>query len=289
MSEERTLTFSQREGYEAVPGPLRLEELPATARTSLWNVLYAHLDNNTKLVGKYIVIDGVWATILRDVHAWHHHMPLDEWSTLQASVSGRLRDFIEQALFSRVFDLFEYIMRHERCPSAFVVEVSRAFGSCHLAYVIDVGPPVTILPAATPEEGAELVRNLDDLGKAGLDGCTGHLRKASQCINSGDWAGGVRESIHAVESVAKQVAPKSSKTLGATLNSLENQGVRLHPALKKGLSNLYGYTSDEEGIRHALLDNAEANVTIDEALFMLGACASFASYLWRKHQAAAPP
>ncbi len=48
-----------------------------------------------------------------------------------------------------------------------------------------------------------------------------------------------------------------------------------------------GYTSDEQGFRHLLLNKAEDNVTIDEAVFMLGACASFASYLWRKHQAAA--
>ena len=50
-----------------------------------------------------------------------------------------------------------------------------------------------------------------------------------------------------------------------------------------------GYTSDEQGFRHLLLNKAEDNVTIDEAVFMLGACASFASYLWRKHQAATAP
>ena len=29
----------------------------------------------------------------------------------------------------------------------------------------------------------------------------------------------------------------------------------LHPALRQAFNNLYGYTSDEEGIRHPLLDN----------------------------------
>ena len=48
---------------------------------------------------------------------------------------------------------------------------------------------------------------------------------------------------------------------------------------------LYGYTSDERGLRHPLLEREEANVGMDEAVFMLGACASFASYLWRKHAA----
>ena len=45
-----------------------------------------------------------------------------------------------------------------------------------------------------------------------------------------------------------------------------------------------GYTSDEQGIRHALLEQGSANVGLEEALFMFGACASFAAYLTEKHR-----
>ena len=163
-----------------------------------------------------------------------------------------------------------------------------AFTSCQLAYVIDAAPPAAILQAATPEEGERLTENLSQLREAGLSASTTHLRRASGRIHDRDWAGSVRESIHAVESVARQIDPKASKDLGAALASLERQGA-LHPAFKQAIGKLYGYTSDEQGIRHALLDKAAANVTIDEAVFMLGACASFASYLWRKHKAADAP
>ena len=54
---------------------------------------------------------------------------------------------------------------------------------------------------------------------------------------------------------------------------------------KRAIISLYGYTSDEKGIRHALLNDDEARVDRDDAVFMLGACAAFASYLWRKHSA----
>ena len=47
-----------------------------------------------------------------------------------------------------------------------------------------------------------------------------------------------------------------------------------------------GYTSDEQGIRHALIDQATADVGLDEAMFMFGACASFAAYLANKHRQA---
>ena len=117
-----------------------------------------------------------------------------------------------------------------------------------------------------------------------MDASTAHLRDASGCISDGDWAGAVRESIHAVESVARQLDPAASGTLGPALASLKKRG-RLHPALKKAFSELYGYTSDEQGIRHSRLDEAKSQVGQDEAVFMLGACASFASYLWRRHKA----
>jgi hypothetical protein len=44
------------------------------------------------------------------------------------------------------------------------------------------------------------------------------------------------------------------------------------------------YTSDEEGVRHALVFGDEAQVDEADALFMLGACASFVSYLLARSQ-----
>jgi hypothetical protein len=63
-------------------------------------------------------------------------------------------------------------------------------------------------------------------------------------------------------------------TLGPALAALEKQG-HLHGGLKAAFSSLYGYSSDEEGIRHALVFKEEAQVDEADALFMLGACASY--------------
>jgi hypothetical protein len=54
----------------------------------------------------------------------------------------------------------------------------------------------------------------------------------------------------------------------------------MHGAFKSALSGLYGYTSDENGIRHAMLD--EPNLTAAEATFMLVACSAFTNYLVAK-------
>ena len=291
MKEGWTLSFSQREGDEPLPAPLQLKELPGKARTAIWNVLYGYMEDSTEtLVYRntlLVKVSGSWEEILRDVYAHHYNEPLDEWSNDFKKVVPWIRDRLENDPFNHIFDLIEFLMRHKDCPPKLTTDLSRAFRRFQLAYIIDTGPPPTIFPATTTEESCELKRSLAELRTAGLDGCATHLRSASKCINDGDAAGSVRESIHAVESVAKRIAPKAN-TLSAALSVLEKQGVLHHKELASALGKLYNYTSDEDGIRHALLA-AEANVTQDEALFMLGACASFASYLWRKHKAATTP
>jgi hypothetical protein len=62
--------------------------------------------------------------------------------------------------------------------------------------------------------------------------------------------------------------------------------IKIHRALKHGFGNIYGYTSDEKGIRHPLLDDEKANVDEADALFMIGACAAFVSYLINKARSA---
>ena len=281
------LSFSQAQGYEAIPGPLRLEDLPEAARTRIWNVLFVHLDESkaTDDIGESW-IGGNWQYILRTAHADFHDLALDDWSSDFRPACKKLREYVEKQPFNKVFDLLQFVLRHPRCPREFIFRMQRTFAECRLAYAIDAARPPTILPAATPEEGAAVVDALQTLRKAGLEGSAAHLRAAGEHINAGDWAGSVRESIHAVESVARQLDPGAANTLEPALASLSGRGA-LHPALKKAFSTLYGYTSDEQGVRHARLDQTDPQVGQDEALFMLGACAAFASYLWRKRAAGA--
>ena len=291
----RELTFSQAYGYEELPQPLKLEEVSHEARTKLWNSLYdqvAHtLSDQRRPSNPLVVYRGLgrpWRAILKSIHEDLFDLPVDEFFPPDLFVEeidtfrSVYKPMFTDAPFNRVFDLILAIMRHPECPSEFTESVGRIFDKCRLAYVLDAGPRPTIYPATTKEEGNAVLRATADLSDAGLAGAVSHLRRASDCIREGDYPGAVRESIHAVESTARHFDP-TAKTLGPALRSLETAGA-LHPALKQAFSNLYGYTSDEQGIRHALIDNPQANVGQDEAVFMLGACAAFSSYLARKHR-----
>ena len=277
----RNLTFSQAHGYEELPQPLKLEELSREARTRLWSSLFRFVSLRSKY---YLSKD--WETVFVSLHVKFFALPLDEFENTTHEFVKAYKPVFMDGPFNRVFDLLLAIVRHPQCPPLFSASVSLTFRECHLAYVLDVGPPPAIFPAATQEEGAAVLHSIANLSSAGLAGAVSHLRHASDCINQGDFPGAVRESINAVESTARKIAP-DAKTLEPALWSLE-KAKALHPALKQAFSKLYGYTSDEQGIRHALIDNPQANVGQDEAIFMFGACASFSSYLARKHQRRAP-
>ena len=282
----RNLTFSQAYGYEELPQPLKLEEISDRARTKLWNILFEFVQSKSIYDDDdcRTYVGGIWPDILAFLHLDHYGYALDELYYSMDDFMGYKSRFMDDQ-FNELFDLLLAIMRHPECPQAFIWAVADVFKEFRLAYVVDIDPPPTIYPSATREEGEAVLRATAELSKAGLAGAVNHLRKAADCINQGDPPGAVRESIHAVESTARSLDPKAN-TLKPALRSLEAAG-GLHPALKEAFSKLYGFASDEQGIRHALIDSPQANVGQDEAVFMLGACASFSSYLARKHRRSA--
>jgi len=190
------------------------------------------------------------------------------------------KQFIFDAEYNELFDLLQHLMRQDNCPFEFTTRIRAVFVESRLAYTVDTDGPPTILPTATPEEGEALQKALVRLSEAGFSGARKHLRKSGELINGGDWQGSIRESIHAVESVARRLDAKGAKTLGPAIDRLKREH-GIHPALAEACKKLYGYTSDEDGIRHAELGD-DVSVDQAEAVFLLGACASFVSYLVQK-------
>lgn len=282
----RTLTFSQAQGYEEMPQRLKLEELSEVARTKIWDVLFSSLDQ--KIWGalleereEYWELEERWRDILHGIHLNLDNLPLDQWDHERAS--GHLRQSIRKRPFNKVFDLIQFILRHPKCPTDLVDEMKEAFKKGMLAYIIDDDGPPTIFPACTTAEGQSLVKSLHTLQQAGLSTAEGLFREASMDINRGDWSGSIVNSIKAVESVARKLHPETN-TLGEALKELKKNNSLWPRQLVQAIHNVWNYTNQKEaGIRHGFPDSTGSGVGQDEALFMLGTCASIASYLWRKH------
>jgi hypothetical protein len=155
--------------------------------------------------------------------------------------------------------------------------INKALEQARAAYrIIDR----TVVPIASDEERKTIEQAFQELGDNRFRGARSHLRAAAEALTNGDFAGSVRESIHSVESVARVLEPSAS-TLEPALRALAEKGY-VHPALKTGFAKLYGYTSDEEGVRHAMLDGNGTRVDETDAIYMFGSCASFVTYLVRK-------
>ncbi len=95
-----------------------------------------------------------------------------------------------------------------------------------------------------------------------------------------DYRNSIRESISAVESTLKVLTGLKNADLSDALKAF-SKAHPIHAALFKGLDSLYGYTSSEHGIRHALIE-PDAKVGFAEAKFMVVACAAFVSFLIAK-------
>lgn len=107
-----------------------------------------------------------------------------------------------------------------------------------------------------------------------------HLRTALKLFSKRpepDYRNCTEEAISAAESLVTTLA--GEKDFGRTLNGLRYK-LDLNPAFVSALGKLYGYTSDEDGVRHGIF--GERGVGFDEPKFMLVTCPAMINFLASK-------
>jgi hypothetical protein len=142
-----------------------------------------------------------------------------------------------------------------------------------------------LAPISSPAEMGEILHALETTSRTRLNGAHHHLQSALSLLAKKpepDYRNSIKESISAVESIAKILGKENSHGLSDALSELSKL-TNLHGGLQAGFNKLYGYTSDENGIRHAILD--EPTVGFDEAKYMAVSCSAFVNYLIAKAEA----
>ena len=280
------LTFSQAQGLEPLPRALALAELPEVVRNRLWDVFYRTTIGHSAIPHgrRYRVVHDPWKEVLLDLHVKFFNKPTDGFESFVERIRDHYKYYIlGDTKYNKVFDLIQSIMRHPGCPPEFTNGIKQVFRECSMAYVVDTNGPPTIFSAATPEEGENIRMAREDLRTADLPAASGHLQRAAELMNDGEWRESAHESISAVESVGLGLGVRGS-TLARVLKRLRSDPVwRIHPAFLTVLDKLYAYASDEQGVRHAAVDDQE-HVGREEAQFMLGVCAASCSYLLGKRR-----
>ena len=219
------------------------------------------------------VVGREWRRLLWQWYVTIEHLPSDEFSDEYDVAMKTVRAIVYERGWATLYTFLEFFVAKQSFK-----ECERTIASileeCRTAWRLVDG---IIVPISSPEQAEAVVAAFSDIETRGPAGAKAHLANAASAIASKDWAGSIRESIHAVESVARTFG--EAKSLGDALKSIQSAGKPIHPALARSLSALYGYTSDQTGIRHALLEEGSAAVDENHAVFMFGACASFCQYL----------
>ena len=273
-------TFSRSQGLSEAPKKLQIGQLPSPLRNQLWSVIYYHLRDEVRYsYGKRFIYSS-WAKMLYDYETNVDFLPADEFVSEWEFVKKKYKNLVLTAPYNVVLDFLQYILYHRSKPFEFECEIEHLLTE-HLAAYTLVNERRTIAPSATSEEGQALANSMAQVRDAGFIGAHQHLIKAIERFNSVQFADSIRESIHAVESVARRIDPKSSSTLAPALRNLK-QNIYLNSQFLSGVEKIYAYTNSEEGLRHPLIDDENAQADDSDALFMIGACASFCSYLVAK-------
>jgi hypothetical protein len=271
--DRKSLTFEQAEGAEPLPAQLKPKEISRLLRVRIWRVLHSSMKSHVD-AGQFF---GDWELIFEDMHVERFGRMSDEFENFPPALMGEVRGILETGDYIKFFGILQWILRHPACPEYLSRELDAVLSNTQAAYRIFDGD--TIAPIASQAEAATLQRAFADTKGAEFKGARSHLQKAANELTEGRYADSVRESIHAVESVAELLEPSGelSKALARLASS-----AGIHGGMKAAFLSLYGYTSNEEGIRHALLEADKASVDEADALFMIGACAAFVSYLINK-------
>lgn len=281
LENRKKLTFEQAEGAEALPTQLKPKEISSHLKASIQAIFHSEVQ---ELINKYRQPTGkvtlTWRRILYRHHIDRLHAPPRQFSDSRSLLLKLIDSMVEKDYLS-LYGFLQFVIRDEDCPSGIAGLINDTLERTRSAYRVFDGD--TIAPIASEVEAQSLVAALSDLDSSDMPAARAHLKTAASQLSAGQWSDSIRESINAVESVSRKLAPGST-SLGPAISAIDKV-TEIHSALRKGFSAIYGYTSDEQGIRHALVNEDVAKVGEDEAIFMLGACASFVSYLLAKGRA----
>jgi AbiJ N-terminal domain 4 len=271
--------FSERIGAVTASSVLQLDKMSDALRNSIWNVIHSVWSEG----------DHGWWEPAEALSQRFFKLPVDELSTYNL----RRMEWIKKQFYGLpwygAYDFMEYSAKYQgsRRHTSFSTEklhgiFNRVLEAERSGYRFVAGE---LSPISAGAEIDAIDSAVATAKSSGLSGAHTHLQTALHLLGrrpNPDYRNSVKESISAVESVAKQLGGSSAQGLAGALNELNKQ-VPIHPALRAAFVKLYGYTSDAEGIRHAILD--EPDVGFDEAKYMVVACSAFVYYLATKTDA----
>jgi len=274
--------FSQRKSLKTIRSIIQVDSMDAALRNHLWNVLtFAYWSKGAECFQKNSKLEAL-------CHAfWHRYFEktIDCMPNYWPVILAELKNEFFTCKWNEVYDFIEFVATFY--PEESCGEVNKEFiNICNIVLKDDLSAyrfiEGKIVQISSEEEINEIEKALDI--PTPLKPVKEHLTKALNLLadrKKPDYGNSIKESILAVEAICRLITKNPKATLGQALKEIgKTNTIEIHPALKNAFGNLYGYTSDADGIRHALLEKADLD--IEDATFMLVSVSAFINYLRSK-------
>jgi len=248
-----------------------------TLRNQLWSVIYLgffEINNEQSLVATndYLGVKNFGVFL----YLSFFKKPIDNLPNSFEKFVYEIRDYFFRCKWFEVYDFLEFVLDFANGQN-YLKNIEKRINIVLESELSTYRFIDGVCTDITTENEIDEVKEALEVGP--FEGAQNHLKRALELLydrEKPDYRNSIKESISAVESVARSITNKPKATLGDLLPYLEKQH-NLHPALKEAFSRLYGYTSDEGGIRHAMMESTGLKAA--DARFFLISCSAFINYL----------
>lgn len=274
------MLFSKRKGFLPIRDTIQKDGMDDALRHGLWNALHLFIWERIEFRNYHQTFQSSNVYSLFKLY-WHNFfkLPIDSLPNHLVEAHQRVRKYFLGCKWYEVYDFIEFTAQN--CPEEFKKEF---INFCNQILEKELSAYRFINDQLTDITDEVELQTIECAitSTAKYSGARNHLKSALILLSdrkNPDYRNSVKESISSVESLCVSISDNHKATLGVALNKIEKKH-KLHPALKNALSSLYGYTSDSDGIRHAMLD--ESSIGYSDAKFMLSSCSAFINYVLGK-------
>ncbi|MFJ2839967.1 AbiJ-NTD4 domain-containing protein [Nocardia sp. NPDC087230] len=266
------MRFSERHGLVPVRSVVQIESMDDALRKQLWNVTHDYYVGSFSMMARSDHLYAIWTDLMeREVDQFNDRRFPDE-----------VKAWILTNEWYLVYDLIEAFVALDHSANA--VKAFNDVLERYLAgYRVVAGQ---VVPIADDHELSEIEVALT----AQSHSVAHHLQNALRLLADRaqpDYPNSIKESISAVEAFLAPVT--GEQTLGAAVKKLKRIGGFTHPALLDAWSKFYGWTSDENGIRHGGDSVPSELITQALARYVLISCSAFINLLTAEQAAGRIP
>lgn len=268
------MKFSQRIGKTPIRDILQTDNIDKVLKNRLWNNIQQDFLTELTPDSRIQIYKYIWTEFFKK--------PVDEFpSGLYGRYISENNEYLKEWFYStewyNIYDFIEFIASLDS-----QIYYTKFIRNCNYSLEREASGFRIVDNNIVQITSEEEIKEIESALKTSTrwDPVNKHLETALKYLadrKTPDYRNSIKESISSIESFCKIITRDNKATLGKALKQIEKKW-EIHKSLKNAFSALYGYTSDEGGIRHSLLENGQ-EITFEDAKFMMVSCSSFINYL----------